>query len=135
MMSEFSARPASILVVDDHRDTLNVYAAMLRMAGYAPVTANNLAEAKALCRSRPFDLVIADYELGDGQGSELISHSDPHSPRAGIIVTGQGKSEGELRLVAPGWAGHLCKIISPERLIGTVALALGGRDAGPAATG
>jgi DNA-binding NtrC family response regulator len=128
-MSEPATGRHSILVVDDHRDTALVYATMLLAAGYAPVTATSLAEAKVLCRAREFDLVIADYELGDGKGTELLSAAVPHRPRAGILVTSAVRDVPALRAAAPGWSDCLYKVLTMDGLVGAVERVLGSRHA------
>jgi CheY-like chemotaxis protein len=63
----------TILVVDDDPDVQAHCDAILRCRGYRVLGAASVAEALDLLRaSRGIDLIIADYKLGDGTGSELI---------------------------------------------------------------
>ena len=63
----------TILVVDDDPDVLAHCDAILGCGGYRVLGAASVAEALDLLRvSRSIDLIIADYKLGDGTGSELI---------------------------------------------------------------
>lgn len=63
----------TVLVVDDDPDVQAQCDAILRCGGYRVVSAASVAEALDLLRAgRRIDLIIADYKLGDGTGSELI---------------------------------------------------------------
>lgn len=63
----------TILVVDDDPDVQAHCDAILRRGGYRVLGAASVAEALDLLRAgRSIDLIIADYKLGDGTGSELI---------------------------------------------------------------
>src|SRR2546423_13363175 len=60
-----------ILLVDDHADTLEVFSRVLRSRGYEVEGAKTLADARALCQTGRFDLLISDIRLPDGDAWEL----------------------------------------------------------------
>jgi DNA-binding response OmpR family regulator len=62
-----------ILAVDDDRIIRNTISTALTKFGMLVTTAENLAEAKQKVTSEPFDLVIIDRVLPDGDGVQMCS--------------------------------------------------------------
>jgi CheY-like chemotaxis protein len=78
-----------ILLVEDHQDTANAFARMLRKDRYDVSIAGSAAEARELCQHAKFDLLICDISLPDGNGSEILKAARQcHPNTAGIIVSG-----------------------------------------------
>ena len=61
-----------LLVVDDEPFLREAVAASLRFLGYQVTTADTAAGALRLARDRPFDLVVLDVMLPDGDGFEVV---------------------------------------------------------------
>ncbi len=79
-----SEHAMTVLVVEDAMDTREVFAVALEEAGYRVVCADSVREALALLRAgHAIDVVVADYNLGDGTGAELLH---------------QASNEGHIRL-------------------------------------
>jgi two-component system phosphate regulon response regulator PhoB len=77
-----------VLIVDDHPDSLAVYAFGLLAMGFQPVMANNLEDGFArACELHP-DVVVADITLGDpvGAGFTQRFRDDPRTNQAGLIA-------------------------------------------------
>jgi two-component system CheB/CheR fusion protein len=62
-----------ILLVEDHPDTANVFARMLRRDGYEVSVADSCAQAARMCDEGGFDLLICDINLPDGDGVGVLS--------------------------------------------------------------
>lgn len=62
-----------ILAVDDDRIIRNTISTALTKFGMLVTTAENLTEAKQKVTSEPFDLVIMDRVLPDGDGVQMCS--------------------------------------------------------------
>jgi two-component system CheB/CheR fusion protein len=91
-----------VLVVDDHRDSADVLGRMLTRAGYRVATAISYADACRLCDGEGdgdpgrdddghmFDLLIADIDLPNGDGLQLLQFLREHmSDRVrGIVLSG-----------------------------------------------
>src|SRR5438046_1576809 len=60
-----------ILLTEDHPDTAKVMRLILEKYGLEVRTANAFQEAVELANSEPFDLLIADVRLPDGDGFTL----------------------------------------------------------------
>ena len=57
-----------ILILDDDRDLAVSLAALAEKLGHAVTVAHDCQTARALAYSRPFDFILADVELPDGDG-------------------------------------------------------------------
>jgi DNA-binding response OmpR family regulator len=77
-----------ILVVEDHRDTRDAMAKLLRFSGYGVCTAGCVAEALRAAERESIDLVVCDLTLPDGNGSELVRELRQRRPVPAIAVTG-----------------------------------------------
>jgi len=123
-MNETSARIANILLVDDHGDSLLFMSMLLNSAGYSTATAVNLAEARELCRSTPFDLVITEADLPDGNGMALLSQIPQVCPSKGIVVSGDSEDLYEHLGLREPWSDYLLKPIRFGDLLAAVKRAL-----------
>jgi len=61
-----------LLVVDDEPFLREAVATSLRFLGFHVTTADTAADALRLARDRPFDLVVLDVMLPDGDGFEVV---------------------------------------------------------------
>lgn len=83
-----------VLIVDDHKDSLAMYAFGLLALGFAPVNAGCADDAfERACAIRP-DVVVADVTLPGVSGLELTRRlrGDTRTKEAGIIVLAQAAS-------------------------------------------
>jgi len=76
-----------ILVVDDERLILNLLREALTRFGYQVETASSIRQAVFLFDREPFDLVITDILMPDGDGVQIAKHVHD-SRRPGIPVLG-----------------------------------------------
>ena len=65
--------PFNILVVEDHRDTLEVFGLFLESLGYRCKLASAPDLALGLARAEKFDVLITDVWLGSHDGFELVA--------------------------------------------------------------
>ena len=80
--------PPIVLIVDDHEESLAMYAFGLLAKGFLPVTASTGEEAFArACQIRP-DAVVADVSLPDISGLDLARRlrTDARTKNASIVV-------------------------------------------------
>jgi PAS domain S-box-containing protein len=107
-----------ILLVEDNQDTLRFLATVLRQRGHEVVTADRLAAARAAVdeTEAPFDLLLSDIELPDGNGLDLMRELSAGGVMPGIAMSGFG-AEDDLRLSQEaGFFDHLTKPIDLNRL-------------------
>lgn len=65
-----------ILIVEDNQEALELYGMAFESAGYEVSSATSVAEAMEHLRARRFDVLLADYYLGDGTGVDVIERAD-----------------------------------------------------------
>src|SRR6478672_5908366 len=66
-----NSTPRRILLVDDHQDTLDLFAIALSQQDYEVVTASSIDGALQETKDQQFHLVILDSWVGDGSGVDL----------------------------------------------------------------
>jgi DNA-binding NtrC family response regulator len=94
MAESRSGTPQRILVVDDHQDICSFMQAALEEAGYEVQSAPEGAQALALQRERPADLLITDIFMPGQEGFETISRFKAEFPQIRIIVMSTGNIPG-----------------------------------------
>ena len=122
------SRPLRLLVVEDHADTARVLTRHLSRAGFAVITAGDVASATATAEREPFDLLISDLGLPDGSGCEIMRHIRAHRPVPGIAMSGFGMEEDIQRSREAGFAEHLVKPIEVPQLLAAIRRVAGNRE-------
>lgn len=94
---------ASLLIVDDDEQILNVLARLLGEEGYHISTASDPLTALNLLRTRSFDLLITDYRMPEMTGLELIRDARIlHPDLVAILITGFAVPDATLEAAEPG---------------------------------
>ncbi|MFT4174121.1 MAG: response regulator [Rhodocyclaceae bacterium] len=97
-----------ILLVEDNRDAAEALQVALEMSGdYRVTTASSARQAIGLLRSQPFDLLICDIGLPDGNGLDVVAAADRDLPA--IALSGYGMSADTARSLRAGFDAHLVK--------------------------
>jgi CheY-like chemotaxis protein len=123
-----AARLLRILLVEDHGDTARIMRRLLMGDGHEVETATDVSSALALAETGPFDLLLSDLGLPDGSGIDLMrelrrrGHTLP-----GIALSGYGREEDMRHSREAGFAVHLTKPTSPEKLAEAIAAVAAGR--------
>ena len=110
-------RALRILVVDDEADLVATYCRLFRRLGYDVESAGTRAGGLALLNSAPPDLVIADLELPDGDGLDLVraARTAPIPFRV-IVVSGRPSSGAREEAMAAGASAFVAKPFSAGAL-------------------
>lgn len=122
---------AHLLLVEDHADTAQVMARMLRRAGFQVTAASSLAQALAEAeaarntvddsgRARPMRLVISDVGLPDGSGYDLMRKLRADHRLRGIALSGFGMEDDVRRAEEAGFSRHLTKPVDFDQLLTTI---------------
>lgn len=114
------ARCLRILYVEDHADTRVVMERLLTGEGYAVVAADSCRAAREAATAGPFDLLIADVGLHDGDGWQLLAELQELYPLRGIVVSGYGMASDVAESVHAGFDRHLTKPIDFPSLAKTI---------------
>jgi CheY-like chemotaxis protein len=139
-VSEETARPLRLLVVDDHEINRRTMALLLEAAGAEVTAAESGAEALALLGAEPFDAVLSDVNMPEMDGLALAralrAASGPNQLAPVIAVTGGDSEEERAACRAAGMSGCVSKPIDPRALYAALdaALAEAAEDGGEAET-
>jgi CheY-like chemotaxis protein/two-component sensor histidine kinase len=106
----------SILLVEDHKDSAEVMARLLRAKGYSVETCATVAEALKITNERHFNLILSDIGLPDGTGIDLIRQLREHSSIPAIALTGFGMDQDINRYKEAGFDAHLTKPVNIQKL-------------------
>jgi signal transduction histidine kinase len=107
---------ARVLLVEDHEETLQVMAELLKRLGHEVTTASTIKEALKAGGEKHFDLVISDLGLPDGLGYELMRSLRAENHLRGIALSGYGMSEDIQLSQEAGFAEHLVKPVDLKKL-------------------
>lgn len=122
-----AAKPATepagleILLVEDHRPTLQAMARLLGMMGHRVATAACCTEARELAAARPYDLLISDLGLPDGSGLDLMRELQNRFQGRAIALTGYGMESDVRSTHEAGFAEHLTKPVQIAALRAAIA--------------
>jgi DNA-binding NtrC family response regulator len=110
-----------VLIVDDESAILFAYRKLIEPQGFDVDTCENIYEAMALVRTRPYLAIITDmrFEGTDNEdGIELIRFIREMQPDAGIIVsTGYGNEELKRTTRAMGAVRYFEKPLEPSAIL------------------
>ncbi len=122
---ERQAAPAGgrhLLLVEDHVDTAEAMAELLRGLGYRVTAAASVAEGLAVAsalQGRPeggIDLVVSDLGLPDGSGLDLMRELSGRFGLRGISLSGYGMEDDIRSSREAGFERHLTKPTSIQAL-------------------
>jgi CheY-like chemotaxis protein len=114
---ERTTRKLTILIVEDHADTLEVFTRLLQAAGHNVLPASTAAMALELAAHGAPDVVMADAELPDGTGWKLFELLKETYPQVvGVAVTAHGFPHHVQQSKAAGFCEHLTKPVSAADL-------------------
>ncbi len=120
-------RAETILLVEDEADLRASFRELLELEGYRVLEASNLEEAVELYdeyvdRKQPVGLVVADVELPDGRGTDLVGRlRDGTSETPFVFISGYGEAaRGDLDQSDPGRCTFLAKPLQIETLLAAI---------------
>ncbi len=125
MVAFASPSVAEVLVVEDEPATAALYQAFLEQAGYQVAIAGTGAEALAVLRHDPPEVIVLDLNLPDLHGREILAEVQRLGlPTAVIVVTADGAMSTAIAAMRTGAYDFLVKPFPGERLNTTVRNAL-----------
>ena len=108
-----------VLVVEDHRDTAEQFARLLKRAGHEVICAGSIKEAQTYALVTPdqnrtcaFDILISDLDLPDGSGLQLMRNLAQRYPIRGIAISGHGMKEDVDASMQAGFSYHITKPVN-----------------------
>ena len=85
-MSYSGMKPARILVVEDEASQRRLLCGILRGVKHQVEEADSQEQAESCLANDNYDLVISDWKLKSGDGSQLIEHVSRHYPATSFIM-------------------------------------------------
>jgi CheY-like chemotaxis protein len=126
--------PARLLLVDDYKDALDMWAVYLRARGFDISTAIDGASAVRAARETLPDLIVMDLVLPGLNGCEAARQlkADPETARIPLIATTGNTHPVELeRARGAGFAAIMIKPCDPGGLVGEIERVLAAAALGP----
>jgi DNA-binding NtrC family response regulator len=124
-MKDVKTDRASILVVDDSPETVELIKRNLESIGHQVYTANNVQSAVKFLGSVTIDLVITDLRMPGESGLELVRHVTENHKRVGVLViTGFPSIQGAVQSIKIGAEEYLVKPFTDDELFKSVERAL-----------
>jgi len=115
---------ATVLVVEDDQDTLELLQSALLMAGAIPITASSVAEALRLVDGQSFDALVSDIAMPGQDGYTLMTllkdRLGPAMPHATVALTAYASLADRERALTAGFREHLTKPLNPQVLVRTL---------------
>jgi len=115
--SGMSGASRRILIVEDHEDTLEITAKLLRTMKYHVKTASTMTAALRAAENESFDILISDIALPDGSGLDLLQTLARAKPIKGIAMSGYGLDSDIARSREAGFLEHLTKPVDLPKLV------------------
>ncbi|MDO9081835.1 MAG: response regulator, partial [Humidesulfovibrio sp.] len=117
---------ATILVVDDDKNILQVLEARLASARYKTLTARSAEEAVELLARHPVDLVVSDVKMPGMGGVGLLREVLAQWPAVPVILlTAYGNIPDAVSTIRSGAADYLTKPFDGHQLLAKIAELLG----------
>jgi signal transduction histidine kinase len=115
-----------VLVVEDDRDTLELFAGILALGGAELRTAQRADEALETLRVWRPDVIVSDIELPDTDGYTFIRRVRALAPERGgtvpaVAITARGTLQDRFAALAAGFQMHVPKPVEPVELVAVVA--------------
>jgi len=77
---------ARILIIDDEQNMRRILTLILQEAGHAVSEANGVMSALAKLATEPFDLVISDKKMPDGDGFDVLRFCRENEPSLPVVI-------------------------------------------------
>ena len=110
----------SVLVIDDDMLTRRLLERALDAANLSVTTATGYREGDALAAQRPFDVILVDLGLPDGDGLELCARMRARLSTPIIIVTSRGDTEDIVQGLERGADDYITKPFDVRTVVARV---------------
>jgi signal transduction histidine kinase/ActR/RegA family two-component response regulator len=119
-----SLSKATVLVVEDDPDTLELLESTLQMAGAKPIGARSVSAAIQAIDGHRIDALVSDIAMPGQDGYTLITllrdHLGPAMPAVTVALTAYATRADRERAINAGFVEHLTKPVNPDVLLTTL---------------
>jgi len=110
----------NVLIVDDEVAMRAALEASFRRGGWCVQTATGVSDALSKFRTGPFELVVTDMRMTDGDGLQVMQGVRAFVPETPVILlTAYGSVPGAVQAIREGACDYLQKPVSFEQLEST----------------
>lgn len=107
-----------VLMVEDHEDLARLVEEILQAEGWAVDLAQSLEEAEGLLAAFPYDLVVLDLTLPDGDGMDLLRSLRGRGEGLPVLIlTARDALRDRVRGLESGGDDYVVKPFHPEELL------------------
>ncbi len=132
MTGKHRAKSATVLLVDDEPDILELLELALTKMGLGVDKALNVREALTKLAARRYDLCLTDMRMPDGDGMQIVQHIMQNSLDVPVaVITAHGNMENAIIALKAGAFDYLAKPVSLDQLRALVKSALKLPQTGP----
>ncbi len=110
------AKNLRILLVEDHEDTADVLAQVMRGMGHTVEICGSVAEGREMIIRHEFDIILSDLGLPDGTGIDFIRSARETCQTPAVVLTGYGMADDIKNCLQAGFDEHLTKPVDFEKL-------------------
>lgn len=108
----------SVLVVDDEKGQREILKTILQGEGYDVVIASNLREASRVLQEDPFDVVLTDLKMPNGDGIQLLTYTMKERPTTSVVMmTAHGTIPSAVEAMRLGAFDYLTKPLERDELL------------------
>jgi two-component system nitrogen regulation response regulator GlnG len=116
---------AKLLVVDDEPSVCYSFRRLFSSDTVEVLTAQTIAEGRALERAQDPDVIVLDLQLPDGSGMDLFEEVRARTPKRPVIfITAHGTTRTAIEAMKNGAFDYLIKPLDVEQLSDLIARAL-----------
>lgn len=131
-MKQSATPEATLLVVDDEPNILDLLATSLRFAGFDVVTAASGTEALRQAALHPVDLVVLDVMMPDMDGFTVLRRlRSAGSPLPVVFLTARDDTEDKVKGLTAGGDDYITKPFSLEEVVARIRAVLRRTKGGP----
>jgi two-component system response regulator HydG len=110
-----------ILVVDDDTDIRLLLERYLSKKGFEMQTASTGSEAVQVGKNNPFDVILLDLKLPDGDGIDVMKKLKIFLPKSQVIfITGYSDVRTAVKTLKEGAYEYVVKPLHPEEILHTI---------------
>lgn len=117
------AENKSILIVDDNKETVKLYSALLELEGFQTIPAYDGYQALETLKNQTVDVVLLDIMMPEIDGIEVCRQIKSHPKTEGIsivMVTALSDPENKQQALKAGANGYLTKPVMVDDLINAI---------------
>ena len=106
----------TILLIENHEDTVTYMKRFLEQLGHEVVVAADAMSAANAVNAHRFEVILSDIRLPDGDGWTLMEQIRGKTQAYAIAMSGMGSADDIVRSHSVGYQDHLIKPFTPDKL-------------------